>query len=259
MKRATGVGGIFFIAENPNKLKAWYERHLGIASIFLWQDADLPSKSGYTVWNVFSNTSKMFEGVRKGFVINYRVEDLVLLLSALEKEEVRIIGEIESDDDGKFATILDLEDNKVVLWEPSDKIPKIVSHALDRVTGIGGIFFKTIDKAKLKEWYGRHLGFNITEWGCTFQWIDLNDPEAKVPARTEWSPFPADTTYFEPSQKDFMFNYRVKDLVGLLQNLESAGVEIVGKMEEFSYGKFAWIIDQEKNKIELWEPKDDGF
>ncbi len=259
MKRVTGVGGIFFTAVDQQKLKAWYDHHLGITGIFLWRDADPPSRPGYTIWNVFSDTSKMFESVKKGFVINYRVEDLKSLLSALEKEKVRVIGEMESDDDGKFATILDLEDNKIILWEPSDKIPKVVSHTLDRVTGMGGIFFKTTDKAKLKEWYGRHLGFNITEWGCTFQWIDPNDLTAKVLARTEWSPFPADTKYFQPSQKEFMFNYRVKDLVALLQYLESEGVEIVGKMEEFSYGKFASIIDPEKNKIELWEPKDDGF
>ena len=83
---------------------------------------------------------------------------------------------------------------------------------------MGGIFFKATDKAKLKEWYRIHLEFNITEWGYTFQWIDPNDPTAKVPARTEWSPFPADTKYFQPSQKEFMFNYRVKDLVTLLSS-----------------------------------------
>ena len=91
MKRATGVGGIFFIAENPQELKAWYEHHLGISGIFLWRDADPRSRPGYTVWNVFSNTSNMFKSVKKGFVTNYLVEELVPLLSALEKEGVRII------------------------------------------------------------------------------------------------------------------------------------------------------------------------
>ena len=83
MKRVTGVGGIFFTAVDQQKLKAWYERHLGIAGIFLWQDSELPSKPGYTIWNVFSNTSKMFESVKKGFVLNYRVDDLVPLFKAL--------------------------------------------------------------------------------------------------------------------------------------------------------------------------------
>lgn len=130
---------------------------------------------------------------------------------------------------------------------------------MKRVTGIGGIFFKSEDPKKLREWYGTHLGFNVTDWGCTFRWIDPNNPDAKVPARTEWSPFKADTEYFSPSEKSFMFNYRVEDLEGLLSALREEGVTVVGAIEEFPYGKFGWILDPEGNKIELWEPKDDGF
>ena len=128
-----------------------------------------------------------------------------------------------------------------------------------RVTGIGGLFFKTEDPKKLKAWYGKHLGFDVTEWGCTFKWNDLNDQDAKVPARTEWSPFKDDTTYFQPSEKQFMFNYRVENLVELIKVLKAEGVTVVGEVQEFSYGKFGWIMDPEGNKIELWEPKDDGF
>jgi len=130
---------------------------------------------------------------------------------------------------------------------------------MKRVTGIGGIFFKSEDPKKLREWYGQHLGLNITDWGSTFYWIDPNNPESKVPARTEWSPFKKDTTYFSPSEKAFMFNYRVENLVELLKVLNEEGVTVVGEIEEFSYGKFGWIMDPEGNKIELWEPKDDGF
>ncbi len=128
-----------------------------------------------------------------------------------------------------------------------------------RVTGIGGVFFKSEDPQKLKDWYGRHLGMSMTPWGCTFQWIDIADKDAKAPARTEWSPFQRDTDYFAPSDKPYMFNYRVENLTELLEALRAEGVTVVGKMEEFSYGKFGWIIDPEGNKIELWEPKDDGF
>lgn len=130
---------------------------------------------------------------------------------------------------------------------------------MKRVTGIGGLFFKSEDPKKLKAWYNEHLGLNTTEWGCTFYWNDPNDPEAKVPARTEWSPFKKDTTYFSPSEKPFMFNYRVENLVELLKALREEGVTVVGDLEEFPYGKFGWIMDPEGNKIELWEPKDDGF
>lgn len=130
---------------------------------------------------------------------------------------------------------------------------------MKRVTGLGGVFFKTTDPKKMKEWYGKHLGLPVDEYGASFRWFDVNDKEAKVPALTAWSPFKNDTTYFAPSEKPFMFNYRVENLVELLKVLKEEGVQVVGEVEEFSYGKFAWIMDPEGNKIELWEPKDDGF
>lgn len=130
---------------------------------------------------------------------------------------------------------------------------------MKRVTGIGGIFFKTEDPKKTREWYGKHLGFDVTEWGATFQWNDLNNPNAKAPAQTTWSPFKADSEYFKPSEKPYMFNYRVENLVELLKVLKEEGVQIVGEMQEYPYGKFGWIMDPDGNKIELWEPKDDGF
>ncbi|MEQ6124432.1 VOC family protein [Pseudotenacibaculum sp. MALMAid0570] len=124
-----------------------------------------------------------------------------------------------------------------------------------RVTGIGGLFFKTDNPNQTKEWYKKHLGFNTDDWGCTFWWKDNEGNKAS----TQWSPFSSDTKYFEPSKKDFMFNYRVENLVELLKELEKEGVTIVGKMEEYDYGKFGWILDGDGNKIELWEPKDDAF
>ena len=130
---------------------------------------------------------------------------------------------------------------------------------MKRVTGIGGIFFKTEDPKKIKEWYRTHLGFDTTDWGCSFLWKDMSKPDDAPPARTEWSPFKSDTDYFQPSEKPFMFNYRVENLVELLILLREEGVTVVGELQEFSYGKFAHIMDPEGNKIELWEPIDGGF
>ncbi len=96
MKRVTGIGGIFFTANDPQKLKTWYERHLGIGGIFLSKEVGLASQPAYTVWDVFSKSSKMFESSKKEFIVNYRVYDLELLLSALEKEEIQI-GNVETD------------------------------------------------------------------------------------------------------------------------------------------------------------------
>jgi predicted enzyme related to lactoylglutathione lyase len=123
---------------------------------------------------------------------------------------------------------------------------------MKRVTGLGGIFFKSEDPKKLKEWYGKHLGVEEV-----FKWLELSNPSSAVPAQTIWSAFKKDTAYFSPSEKPFMINYRVEDLHNLIKVLKEEGVQQVGEIEEFPYGKFAWILDPEGNKVELWEPKDD--
>ncbi|MBG7630139.1 MAG: hypothetical protein IZT56_06885 [Bacteroidetes bacterium] len=124
-----------------------------------------------------------------------------------------------------------------------------------RVTGIGGLFFKTDDPEKLKKWYKTHLDFNVDDWGCTFWWKDKKGNDAS----TQWSPFKSDTNYFSPSKKEFMFNYRVKNLKALLAKLKEENVTVIGEIEEYDYGKFGWILDPDGNKIELWEPIDTSF
>ncbi len=124
-----------------------------------------------------------------------------------------------------------------------------------RVTGIGGLFFKSKDPKASKEWYRNHLGFNTDDYGCTFWWKDQNGNDCS----TQWSPFKDDTTYFKPSDKPFMFNYRVENLEELLKTLREEGVTVIGDMETYDYGKFGWILDNDGNKIELWEPKDQAF
>jgi len=125
----------------------------------------------------------------------------------------------------------------------------------NRVTGLGGFFFKTKDAKKIKEWYDKHLGLGTDEYGKTFWWKDEKGNDCS----TQWSPMGEETKYFEPSQKQFMMNFRVENLVELLKVLKDEGVKVVGEMQEFEYGKFGWILDPEGNKIELWEPKDDAF
>ena len=124
-----------------------------------------------------------------------------------------------------------------------------------RVTGIGGIFFKTKDPIATKDWYSKHLDFNTDQWGSTFWWKDKEGNDCS----TQWSPMKEDTDYYEPSKKPFMVNYRVENLEELLEELRKEGVEIVGKMQSFDYGKFGWIMDPDGNKIELWEPVDKAF
>ncbi len=123
-----------------------------------------------------------------------------------------------------------------------------------RVTGIGGIFFKSKNVKETKEWYSRHLGLATNEYGSTFEFRNANNPEEVN--YLEWSAFNEKTEYFEPSKKQFMINYRVQHIEKLVENLRNAGITIVDTIETYDYGKFVHIMDLDSNKIELWEPVD---
>ena len=123
-----------------------------------------------------------------------------------------------------------------------------------RVTGVGGIFFKSEDPEEMKAWYQDNLGLVTDKWGTNFEWFQGRDPSKK--GFTQWSPSSKKSKHFEPSKKDFMINYRVVHLEQLLDELRQKGVTILDNVEVFEYGKFVHILDNEGNKIELWEPND---
>jgi predicted enzyme related to lactoylglutathione lyase len=129
--------------------------------------------------------------------------------------------------------------------------------ALRKVTGIGGIFFKCKDPEKIKEWYKTHLGLNTDQYGTNFEWREGANPEKY--GFTQWSPFSDSTKYFEPSAKDFMFNYRVENIESLFKELKENGVNVLDSIESYDYGKFVHILDIEGNKVELWEPVDVNY
>lgn len=126
--------------------------------------------------------------------------------------------------------------------------------SVKRVTSIGGIFFKCKDPGKVREWYEKHLGFSVNQYGAVFEWRQGADSSKK--GFSQWSPFSEKTKYFEPSTKEFMINYRVEDLEALMEQLRKDSVTIIDKIQTVEYGKFAHIMDIEGNKIELWEPND---
>lgn len=119
-----------------------------------------------------------------------------------------------------------------------------------KVLGVGGVFFVSKNPKKLAAWYRRALGFDITAWGgATFDW-----KESKTHQRTTvWSPF-ASGDYFKPSKAPFMINLLVDDLEGVLANLKKKRIKIEPKRDDSEFGKFAWVMDPEGRKIELWEP-----
>ena len=138
--------------------------------------------------------------------------------------------------------------NNLIISKSSD------NSKIKRVTSIGGIFFKCKNPKQMREWYQTHLGLNTNQYGAVFEWRQANDSTKK--GFTQWSPFIEKTKYFEPSTKDFMINYRVENLVALVDELKNEGVTITDTIESASYGKFVHIMDIEGNKIELWEPND---
>ena len=124
---------------------------------------------------------------------------------------------------------------------------------MERVTGIGGIFFKARDPKALQAWYQRHLGIDVQEWGGTaFLWADgAGNP---TPGTTVWSIGASSGDPFAPSRSTFMVNYRVDDLAALLQALREEGCNVLEKTDDSEFGKFGWVLDPEGNKVELWQP-----
>ena len=123
---------------------------------------------------------------------------------------------------------------------------------MERVTGIGGIFVKAEDPTGLQEWYQEKLGVPVGEHGIVmFHWREADAPERR--GETVWTLFPQGTTYFSPSRASWMVNYGVENLDRMLAQLREAGVTVEGELAE-EYGRFAWVMDPEGNKIELWEP-----
>ncbi len=124
MKKVTGIGGIFFKCKDPEKMKEWYNKHLGLdagpyGASFEWYEDAEGKKKGLTQWNLNSEAAKLYDPSTKDFMINYRVANLEELVEELKKEGVTIVDKIESYDYGKFVHILDMEGNKVQLWEPA--------------------------------------------------------------------------------------------------------------------------------------------
>ena len=122
---------------------------------------------------------------------------------------------------------------------------------MKRVTGIGGVFIKSRDPEALRAWYAKHLGVDVQAWGgAAFRWVD--DDGVPVGGTTIWSV--GDGAHFAPSAAEFMVNYRVADLRGLLEALRAEGCEVLDATEESEFGAFGWVIDPEGRKVELWQP-----
>lgn len=264
MKRVTGLGGVFFKAKNPQAMRDWYSKYLGVpymssyGGTFVWRQKENPDTYGHTAWSVMDDKTEYYNPSKSDFMINYRVEDLDALLKTLEEEGIPSVGESESYDYGKFGWIMDPDGNKIELWEPIESAYHEmlgVNEVPRGVVGIGGVFFKSPDPHKSRQWYAEHLGIPVSEHGGFFEWR-VDNPERTL-TRTAWGPMPSDTDYFDPSESQLMINYQVEDLDSFLKSLTEAKIKVVGEVQEYPYGKFGWVLDPEDNKIELWEPNNE--
>ncbi|MBI1266551.1 MAG: VOC family protein [Cryomorphaceae bacterium] len=126
-----------------------------------------------------------------------------------------------------------------------------------KVTGIGGIFFRSKDPLASRTWYAEHLGLAVNDYGSSFEFRNAHRPDEIN--YLSWCPFDENTDYFDPSKKEFMINYRVQNIEALVDQLKAKGVSVVDEITTYEYGKFVHLLDLEGNKIELWEPVDQVF
>jgi predicted enzyme related to lactoylglutathione lyase len=255
MTGVTGIGGIFFKSSAPNDLRAWYRDHLGLVSAdgggvwFEGRGVGQPPERTFTVWGAFPDTTDYFDPSDKPFMINFRVVGLDPLVESLRSADEAVDEEIVERDEGRFAWVMDPDGHRVELWEPGDQLAACAP-APGPVTGMGGVFFKTGDPGSLKAWYAERLGVTPDPDGyISFHWQEVDG----TAAFTVWEPFPDTTDYFDPSDKPFMINFRVRELDDLLERLRTGGVEVDARLEEYDYGRFGWIMDPEGQRIELWE------
>lgn len=130
--------------------------------------------------------------------------------------------------------------------------PVATNDTTPKVTGVGGIFFFSENPESTKEWYRKNLGIESNKYGSSFESRSVNNPEEIT--ILQWNPFKTGSAYFAPSKKEFMINYTVQHIEALVERLKENGVTVLDSIESYDYGKFVHIMDEEGNKIELWEP-----
>lgn len=136
----------------------------------------------------------------------------------------------------------------------ADKNTESTNDRTPKVTGVGGIFFFSENPKETRDWYSQNLGLEMNDYGSTFESRNIDNPEEVN--QLQWSPFKQGSDYFAPSKKEFMINYRVQNIEGLVKKLKESGATILDDIATYDYGKFVHIMDPEGNKLELWEPAD---
>ncbi len=257
----TMIGGIFIKANNPKFLARWYEDNLGIGFgtgiyfSFKWRDLEKTDDIGYTAFSFFPETTEYFSPSNNDSMLNLRVDNLETTRELLKNNGVEVESKVESYDYGRFGWAIDCDGRKIELWEPVDKAFDDYHKPMElfeKVTGLGGVFLKSKNVQESVDWYSKNFGMDFSYSFSNLQWRDVHQKETIC--NTVFSFFAQETKYFGKSTKDFMLNFRVKNLDEILHELRSSEIEVDEKVETYDYGKFGWIYDPEGNRIELWEP-----
>lgn len=257
MSRVTETGGFFFTCADRERIKHWYAEMLGLEGeygvVFQWRHPDHKDRFGHTVLSFFKEDTTYLNPSKKPFMINYRVENLVHLQRILAEDGIHPEGTNEEYEFGQFGWLMDPEGNKLELWQPADDLYKQYFKPLPFIHGIGGVFFEAENAEKLQQWYARHLHLEADEYGIRFDWLRS---DSDIAVWQEWSVYPRTEArkIFQPSTKPFMINFVVKNMDTMLAHLTSKNVPLLSPVEQYTYGRFAWLLDPEGNKIELWEP-----
>ncbi len=259
--RVTGIGGFVFTCADPAAVREWYFRHLGME----WDDEGTvrfhlidteAHRPAVTLLRPVPEAPTALEPGRQPFMVRYRVDNLDALLARLDGLGETVIDPGRESDEGRLACVLDPDGQKVELWDPipSGEAP---AEPAGPVTGFGGVFFKSHDPAALKTWYRTRLLIEPDDAGyVVFSW----QGPGGLTECLSWEVFAADTDYFDPGTRPYMFNFRVDNLDNLRGRLlEDGSVQVDPQVQEFEYGKFGWILDPTGARIELWEPNDRAF
>lgn len=260
--KITGLGGVFLKSKDPKQQAAWYEQNLGIGFgtnlyfSFKWREANDSAEVCRTDFCFFNDKSDYFSPSERSIMLNLRVRNLDASLDYLRKKNVNVIDKTEEHEYGKFGWIVDPEGIKIELWQPIEAgfgDLHLDSDLKGEITGLDGVFIKCKNPAQQKSWYKEMLGISFDDGSNAhiFNWkeYDLGKPAGL----TVFSFFKYSSSYFDPSDSEFMINFRVKNLEALYRQLQKNGIQTIGEIEVYPYGKFAWILDPDGRKVELWE------
>jgi predicted enzyme related to lactoylglutathione lyase len=258
---APTIGGFFLQSADPKFLARWMEDRLGLpfgtqlyASLF-WKPDPSDASPARTELGLFRKDTDYFAPSSSDFMLDLRVKDLFRLLDDLRTKGVDVLDKTESFEYGHFGWILDPEGNKIELWEASDAdFAEPASQTVATrfgVNGIGGIFIKSRNPKTLSDWYREILSMPMQGTMALFRSFSVETGKKQTQV---FSFFPEDSDYFAPSDQCFMLNFRTDRLDELVQDLKEHGETLVGETSAYPQGRFAWVLDPEGRKIELWEP-----